>query len=209
MSALEFFSSRRAAPPPQPEPPPEPTNHHSPALRDALAAARKVERPLILDLGPAVGKNIELLTGRGARVLVADLYRALRLAGVELPLKDRNAFAKLLPPLNEPLAAILAWDLPNLLGPDPLAVLGARLAEYSPAGTPLLAEIYTQRHLPLNLPRFLMADAETLVYHLDPQPGAAAPRYHQPDLERLLQGFRTDSTSILRNGLQEYLFVRV
>ena len=206
---MGLFSPRRAAPPPPaPEPQPEPQQHHSPALRDLLHGLHPEQRPLVLDLGPAVGGNIERLAERGARVLVADLPRGLRAAGVELPLREPARLERLLPRLDEPLAAVLLWDLLNVLAPQAITALGARLAERCAPGAALLAMIYTHKNLPQTLPRFRIVDHENLAYELDPRPGAAAPRYHEPDLERMLKAFRVDSTSILRNGLQEYLLIR-
>ncbi len=205
---MGLFSPRRPAAPPAPEPQPEPQRHHSPALRDLLHGLRAAPRPLVLDLGPAVGDNLERLAEHGARVLVADLPNALRRSGVALPLADPARLERLLPRLDEPIAAVLAWDLLNVLAPAAITALAARLAGFCPPGAALLAMTYTHKHLPLSLPRFRIADPETLEYELDPRPGAPAPRYHEPDLERMMKAFRVDSTSILRNGLQEYLLLR-
>ena len=52
-----------------------------------------------------------------------------------------------------------------------------------------------------------LADDEHLIYESTGSGRRPCPRHKQPDLERSMPGFRIDSSYLLRNGMQEYLWV--
>ena len=63
------------------------------------------------------------------------------------------------------------------------------------------------KEMPATPTKFKLVDAETLTY----TPGSAelrpSPRYAPRDLTLLMSGFRIKCSYILRNGMQEYVFV--
>ncbi len=167
--------------------------HRSPgwkALLQALPADRKLE---MLDLGPAVPENIAFLSSRRVRLEIEDLFSAS-------------------PPVLSPglprFDAVLAWDLFDYLDKATAQALAARLAADCRPGAWLFAMVCYQKEIPARPVRFKIADAETLAY-TEIAPGSLpCPRWNARDLGRLLAGFRVHGTFLLRNGRQEFVFVR-
>lgn len=167
--------------------------HRSPgwkALLQALPADRKLD---VLDLGTAVPENIAFLSGRRMRLEIEDLY---------------SASPPSLAPGEPRFDAVLAWDLFDYLDRETAGKLAARLAADCRPGAWLFALVSYRQEVPSHPVRFKISDAETLAY-TEIAPGMRpSPRWSARDLGRLLGGFRVHGTFLLRNGRQEFLFVR-
>ncbi len=101
---------------------------------------------------------------------------------------------------------VLAWDLLNYLEPEQIEVLSRRLARFSHGGTKLFAMVAIHKEIPARPCAFKIRDAQTLEYDSPTHRTRAAPRHTEPALRRLMSGFDVDSTCVLRNGLQGYVF---
>ncbi len=167
--------------------------HRSPgwkALLQSLPADRKLD---VLDLGAAVPENIAFLSSRRVRLEIEDLY---------------SASPPSLAPGEPRFDAVLAWDLFDYLDRPTAAALAARLAAECRPGASLFALVCYRQEIPPRPVRFKIADAENLAY-TEIAPGfRSCPRWSARDLGRLLAGFRVHGTFLLRNGRQEFLFVR-
>ena len=104
--------------------------------------------------------------------------------------------------------AVLAWDLFNYLPAGLLRDLAAHLSRYCIAGTPLYALIAARSEIPAEPMRFRVRDERHVTY----EPASAATRPspgHSPrELETLIPGFGVSRSVLLRNGMQEHVFVR-
>jgi len=195
--------TRRAAA--EPPPHPELVRLHSLALGDLLDGLVAGGAYRFLDLGPAVGSNIEYLSRFALSVKVADLWASLSSGEPRSWEKALDAIAP-----EEGSAgyhAVLAWDLLNYLSPERLRQLAARLAEATRPGGRVFALVYYSQEMPAEPPRFRIADRETLTY---PEPPARrpAPRYPQRALQQAFAGFETEKGYVLKTGLQEFLFAK-
>jgi len=203
-----FSASRSLSAPAEPAPP---AGHHSLALKPFLDALRSEARPSVLDLGAPVGSNLEFLSELGCRVRIADLYRSLSAESVESrrPEASRALFERLLPVgADERFDAVLAWDVFDYLRPDQLAALMARLAPGCRSRALVLALVSTRRQIPAAPLRYRILDRENLAWEGALEPMRSCPRYSQPDFARAMPGFSVLRSFLLRNGIQEYLFVR-
>jgi hypothetical protein len=166
-------------------------------------------RHLILDLGPAVGDNVQFFAQLSCKLFIADLYESLFAPASRQP-DGLRTFRKLLQtdlPTTDGQAVdlILAWDLLNYLEPEYLRVLAESLASYSHRGTQMFAMVATHKEMPAKPTVFRIRDYEHLIFQPDEQWRRPSPRYTEPDLVRGMPGFEVDVSFLLRNGLQEYL----
>ncbi|PYV38462.1 MAG: hypothetical protein DMG09_11925 [Acidobacteria bacterium] len=197
-----------AAPPPQ-----HPTEtYKSLALKALLEQLLGDWRYSILDLGSAVGATVAFLSQFASTIRVEDLYRTLNAARFfdhgEEPVEE-SAFERLVSiPRETRFDIILGWDLINYFRTDELAPLIRYIGRFCRPGSFLFAISSTLKEIPATPTNFKIQDAETLIY----EPGATrmrpCPRYVPRDLGRLMSGFHVRNSYLLRNGMQEYLFMR-
>jgi SAM-dependent methyltransferase len=200
---------RRREPPPPTEA--EPEVHRSLAFAALIGGIRPDHKLQVLDLGPAVGSNVEFLSRFDCKLYIEDLYSALAGRGPAGAGEEARPqeIAELLPlPEEARFDIVLAWDLFNYLARDELRRLIRHLARFCRPGAVLLAFVSIHKQIPAQPIRFRIVDEANLLYerrtaHLRP-----APRYASYDLGEMLEGFRIDRSFLLRHGIQEYLFVR-
>lgn len=189
----------------EPAPEPELARLHTLALRDLLSGLVPGGAYRFLDLGPAVGSNIEYLSRFTLSVQVADLWGSL--ANGE-PRSWERALEGLAPEAGSAgFHAVLAWDLLNYLSPERLRQLADRLAETTRPDGLVFALVYYSREMPAEPLRFRIADRETLTY---PAPAVLrpAPRYPQRTLQQAFADFETEKAYVLKTGQHEYLLAR-
>jgi hypothetical protein len=63
------------------------------------------------------------------------------------------------------------------------------------------------KEIPAVPTRFKIIDDETLLYTTESADVRPCPRYAPRDLTLLMSGYRIQNSYILRNGMQEYVFV--
>ena len=199
------------------EAPPTPTApaaevHHSLALAPALAHLERRQSPRLLDLGPARAANIEVFSTLASRLSIADLFAELPASldpeDEETPRRFEAALARALPrPRHGPFDLVLAWDLFNYLTRPQIASLARQLTPLIAPGALVFALVATRGDQPVRPLHFEIRGPQALLYRATTAATRPAPRYKEPDLLRLLPGFRVDSSFLLRHGIQEYLFV--
>lgn len=204
---MSWFRSRRPPPAPEEAAPAAPETHHSLALPDLLSQLHPDRRLHILDLGPAIGANVDFWTDRHlCTVEVADVYPSLVAAQRGDP---GAAVAAALPAEGARVAdVVLAWDVFNYLDRERLKALGERLAARSRPGTLLFALVWTGKEIPVEPGRFLIQDESHLAYGVDTSRTRPGPRYRPAEVAAMTAGFATDRSFLLRHGVQEYLLVR-
>jgi hypothetical protein len=205
---VSWFSASKSKPASAPAGAPEPAAHHSLGFRALTRVLRRGGGASILDLGPALGQNIAFFGQFGCRVHVGDFYRSRLEAGVFTD-EDHPArqYARLLPlAADERFDVVIAWDLLDYLEPKDVDALVAHLAPTLHDGTLLFAMVSYQKEIPASPMRFRIADDEHLIYETGGAARRPCRRHKLPDLERHLPGFKIDSSFLLRNGMQEYLW---
>ena len=148
---MSWFSGPRSTTEPAP-----PARHRSQSLQALLDSLRPEARHAVLDLGPPLASNIELLSGLGCRVRVADLLRALGAESLESRQPEAmGALLERLLPLapDERFDALLAWNVFDYLRPDQVSSLMARLAPACRIGALALVMVSTRRQIPAQIGR--------------------------------------------------------
>jgi hypothetical protein len=165
----------------------------------------------ILDLGPAVGDNIDFFSQFRCRIYIEDLYRTLNSFEYLAPddgFSYSAVFEYLMPYLkNTRFDFILAWDVFNYLEREELRHLIVHLSQFSRKGTVLFGLISTLKHIPETPYRFRIVDSENLLYSRNSRILKPCPRYEPSDLGELMPNFRICNSFLLRNGFKEYLFL--
>jgi hypothetical protein len=222
MSWLSSLASRGAGVgggrglPLSPALPSAPEAHRSLAFSALLEAIGRRGRLHVLDLGPALGGNVEFLARFGCKLYIEDLYGALAAhGGRPSGDRDRNGaaaerlFAELLPfPPDTRFDVVLAWDLFNYLERREVGALARYLASFCRPGALLFALVSILKQIPAQPIRFRILDSERLAYEQRSAASRPCPRYASGELDELLRGFRLDRSYLLRHGIQEYLFSR-
>jgi hypothetical protein len=164
----------------------------------------------ILDLGPAVGSNVDFFSKLSSSFYVADLFRALesdRPAASTDEMQWDPVFEKILPYEDDArFDLILAWDVLNYLRAPQIEALARCLGPHCSRGTVLFAMISTRKQIPARPRSYQVLSSEKLLYQTPTQAVRPCPSYKEPDLLRMLTGFHVKTSYLLRNGMLEYLF---
>ena len=186
----------------------EPEVHRSlalPALFDAMSRSPKVN---VLDLGSAVGTNVEYLSRFGCRLSIEDLF-ASRSAAAEEGDLGPDFFARLLTvPEGTQFDIVLAWDLYNYLSRKELRHLAAALRRLCRPGALVFSLMWIHKTIPAQPIRFRIQGPDQLLYERRTAVERPGPRFPPAELNQAMIGFRVDRTFLLRHGIQEYLFIK-
>lgn len=184
-----------------------PEVHKSLAFEALLKSMRRKGQGLrILDLGSAVGSNVEFLSELGCKLHISDLY-ASRSSAVEGEELGQEFFEQLFP-ADSRLDVVLAWDLFNYLQRKEMTRLGGLLRRHCRPGALIFALVWIQKQIPAQPIRFRMQEDGQLVYERRSALERPGPRYPPAEIAGQLKGFAVDRSFLLRHGIQEYLFIR-
>jgi hypothetical protein len=181
------------------------------ALNTLFRQLRKDRRYHILELGPAIGQNVDFLAQFSCRIRVEDLYHTLvsfdYLSSGDNP--DYEAVFQYLLPYDRTTRfdIVLAWDVLNYLERHEFEYLMKHLSRFCHNGSVLFALIATVKHMPDRPGLFTILDENNLRYENRCTVFRPCPRYHDADLKKLMPTFRIYNSYLLRNGMKEYLFV--
>jgi hypothetical protein len=187
----------------------ESTEYKSLGLNALLDFVRESGKYAILDMGQALGVNVDFWSRYPCRLYIEDFYRSYREVQAA---RSEGANTVVLP---DPLFLsagtvfdfILAWDLLNYLSLEEIDALIGRLRPYCRPGTFLFTLVSTQAEIPAEPSIFRIIDRERMAYESRAHKTRPSPRYHPKDLARRLAPFEVSSSFLLRNGIQEYVFV--
>ena len=185
----------------------EPEIHRSlalPTLFDAMSRRPKLN---LLDLGSAVGSNVEYLSQFGCKLTIEDLYASRSAEGAgEL---GPDFFSRLLAvPEGTLFDIVFAWDLYNYLSRKELGYLAAELRRLCRPGALVFALIWIHKTIPAQPIRFRIQSPDQLLYERRTAVERPGPRFAPAELNQAMAGFQVDRSFLLRHGIQEYLFIK-
>ncbi len=185
---------------------------HSLALNALYHRLDSQRRYNVLDLGRACSQNVEFFSQFCGKIYIEDLLSTLSSFDYLSPEDGTSldaVFEYLLPYQSTTrFDIVFSWDLFNYLEPDSFRHLIGYLSRFCPPGALIFSLISTLESIPDKPGTYRIQDSETLQY---PAPGTIlrrCPCYQEPDLLRLMPGFRVCNSFLLRNGFKEYLFIR-
>jgi SAM-dependent methyltransferase len=186
--------------------------HQTLGLGGVLRELERKRRPRVLDLGPALGASVEFLARYSVQLFIADLYRSVRSSTGQLP-PDASRLRRLLEeqlpvPEDGPFDLVLAWDLLNYFATDQLEALGQHLGALCRPGGQMFALVATRGPISDRPRTFEIIAHDALRYGANAAAERPIPGYRETALERLLDAFAVQTSYLLRNGMQEYIFTR-
>jgi hypothetical protein len=175
-----------------------------------LAALTPVADPVILDLGPVVGKNVAFLGERlSCKLLVEDLFalietyaRADNRAGLG------DAILGRLQRMSGPVDGILCWDLFDYLDKRAAQLVASELARLLRPGGVLYGFFATKSGPVSHYTRFLVESPTEIRQR--PYPGAPATRtvFVTRDITKMFADMRVTETVLLKSNVQEVMLKR-
>ena len=185
-----------------------------PLFRSLMESLAEDRRWVVLDLGVARPRLIDLLNGFRCRLDIADLVEVTAAsvggaeggaeggAGPSDPIESLRSM-----PRTEPADIVLSWDFLNYLSPEQIVRLMTSLGARCRIGAFVHALIvYRDFRMPQRPGQFAPLDEGRLVNLSPAKPDRAAPRYSPEDLDRYSPGFTIERARLLTSGMQEYLF---
>ena len=187
-----------------------PTIYKSLALNALLQQLEEGRKYQILDLGPALGENINFWSRYPVKIYLPDFYQSFMsatqaTAGEEV--LPESLLEQVLPFADKHFDIILGWDLFNYLESGQLESLIHVLSRMCRSRTYLFLLISTLHQIPAEPNLFKILDPERLVYENHTSRTKPCPRYQPRDIKRMMAGFEVLVSFLLRHGMQEYLFV--
>lgn len=187
----------------------ESIEYKSLGLNTLLDVLREGGKYSILDLGQAIGVNVDFWSQFPCRIYIQDFYRGYRAAEPTNPECSRSAILSDLLAFSTRTSfdIILAWDLLNYLDLEDIDALIRHLSPHCRPGTFLFALISSHPEIPEEPNVYKIIDRERMTYETRTQKQRPSLRYNPKELARILSPFEVSSSFLLRNGIQEYVFV--
>ena len=182
----------------------------SPLLGEVLQAVSKPDRKfVVLDLGSALGANVEFFSGICCKLYIEDFYRNY-IPPVKIDKEDSQLkgffgdFFKY--PADLKFDLILCWDLFSYLHKSECAYLMAYLASHCNTGALVHMFMATRNEIPQNPGLFRVAKSGKVSFQSLEKQFRSPYLYSQPDLAKILTGFSSYRSVLHRNGFQEDVY---
>jgi hypothetical protein len=210
MGLLDRLAPRRTDVEPQrPAAAPQPPSvFATKALRKFLASLSSRESPVLLDLGPVVGSNVNFFGEQlGCKIRVEDIFadvERLTRAGKleELP----EFFHTRLTQTDATVDGILCWDVIDYLDRNSAQALAAELTRILRPDGALLAFFGTAQPLDTSYTKYIVVDEVNLQYRSYPASRGRRTTLVNRDILRLFSGLRVSDSFLLQNNVREILF---
>jgi hypothetical protein len=207
-----MLGNRRAAdarPAAEPVPAPAPeVAHPTKALQKFLNYLQSRERPVLVDLGPVVGSNVNFFGEQlGCRIRVEDIA-----SDIESHLKGGKAdqlpafFAKRFTQPPDSVDGILCWDVFDYLDKAAAQVLASALIKLLKPDGVLLGFFSTAEARQPLYTKYVVVDPSHLKYRTYP---ASRPRQRallNGDIIRMFGGLRVSDSFLMKSNVREMLF---
>jgi hypothetical protein len=193
-------------------PSPQAPAHPTKALRKFLATLSNRESPVLLDLGPVVGSNLNFFgESLGCKVFIEDLYADLERHVRADTLAELPAF--LSTRLSIPDASVdgvLAWDLLDYLDAASAQALATELVRVMKVDGALLgffnASAPRGERSELHFTKFIVEDETTLRHREYPASRGRQRVLQNRDVIRLFDRLRVSDSFLLQSNVREILF---
>jgi hypothetical protein len=169
-------------------------------------------RYTILDLGPALGSNLEFWSQYSCKLYLEDFARSLP-SGVLGEDEDSEQVYEPLLEILLPFGAdlsfdiVLCWDIFNYLNQPQLVSFIRYLGRFCHPGTLLFALVSSAHEIPAKPSTYKIVDHERILYEVQTKSMIPCPRHQPREIKKVMEGFQLSGSFLLRNGIQEYLFV--
>jgi hypothetical protein len=178
------------------------------ALRKFLSGFGGRDNPVLLDLGPVVGSNVNFFGEHlGCKIFVEDIYADLERhlqGGREEALPE--FLSRRFTHADQSVDGILCWDLIDYLDKASAQALATQLSRLLKVEGALLAFFGTTPVQDPHYTKFIIVDETNLRHRAYP---ARRPRSHvlqNRDIIKMFEGLRVSDSFLLQTNIREILF---
>lgn len=178
------------------------------ALRKFIAAVASHESPMLLDLAPVVGANVNFFGEQlNCRVLVEDIFAELERHSKSNQIEALPEFlSRRFPQPDGSIDGILCWDLMDYLDRPAAQALADQLIRLLKPDGALLAFFGTALPHDAHYTRYVIVDDASLKHRPYPATRARQAIFANRDVIRLFERLRVSESFLLQHNLREILF---
>jgi hypothetical protein len=173
-----------------------------------LAALSHRDAPVLLDLGPIVGDNVNFLGDRlGCKISVEDLY-----ANLEAQLRGGKAtelaeyFKTRFPQPDESYDGILCWDVLDFLDKASAQIVAQQVTRLLKPGGAVLGFFSTVQMPAPEYTRYLVVNDTTLRHRSYPASRGRQQVFVNRDITRMFEGLTVADSFLLLTKMREMVF---
>ena len=166
------------------------------------------ESPIVLDLGPIVGGNVNFLGERlGCKYLVEDLYQNIESHVTSKNPPDLAAFfEKRFPQADASIDGVLCWDVLDYLDKPAAQIVAREMMRVLKPGGAVFGFFANAPSTEKEYTRYLIVDDKTLKYRATPGSRARQQVYANRDINRLFEGLTVSDSFLLLTKTREMVF---
>jgi SAM-dependent methyltransferase len=166
------------------------------------------ESPIVLDLGPIVGGNVNFLGERlGCKYLVEDLYQNIESHVTSKNPPDLAAFfEKRFPQADASVDGVLCWDVLDYLDKASAQVVARQMMRILKPGGAVFGFFANAPSTEKEYTRYLIVDDKTLKHRTAPGSRARQQVYANRDITRLFEGLTVSDSFLLLTKTREMVF---
>lgn len=173
-----------------------------------LAALKHREAPVLLDLGPVVGSNINYFGERlGCKFFIEDVYANLEKYARENRTKELAEFFKTrFPQPDASFDGILCWDIFDYLDKAAAQTLAHQMTRLLKPGGALLTFFATVAMPGKEYTRYLVVDDKTFKHKTAPAARGRQQVFVNRDINIMFQGLNVSDSFLLMTRTREIVF---
>ena len=166
------------------------------------------EAPVVLDLGPIVGGNVNFLGERlGCKYLVEDLYQNIESHVTTKNPPDLAAFfATRFPQGDASVDGVLCWDVLDYLDKASAQVVARHMTRILKPGGAVFGFFSTVASAEKEYTRYLVVNDTTLKHRTAPGSRARQQVYANRDINRMFEGLTVSDSFLLLTKTREIVF---
>jgi hypothetical protein len=166
------------------------------------------EAPIVLDLGPIVGGNVNFLGERlGCKYLVEDLYQNIESHVTSKKPPDLAAFFETrFPQADASIDGVLCWDVLDYLDKATAQVVARQMTRILKPGGAVFGFFANAPSTEKEYTRYLIVDDKTLKHRTAPGSRARQQVYANRDITRLFEGLTVSDSFLLLTKTREMVF---
>lgn len=178
------------------------------ALHKFLTCLASRELPVLLDLGPVVGRNVSVFGEQlGCKIFVEDIFADLDRHVRDGTLDQLPEFLKTrFPQADGEVDGILCWDLIDYLARPAAQALANQLVRVLRPEGALLGFFGTAQRQDARYTKFIIVDDVNLQHRSYPATRGRQAILLNRDIIKLFSGLRVSDSFLLKNTLREMLF---
>jgi hypothetical protein len=173
-----------------------------------LAALKHREAPVLLDLGPVVGSNINYFGEKlGCKFFIEDVYANLEKFAKENRTKELAEFFKTrFPQADGSFDGILCWDIFDYLDKNAAQVLAREMTRLLKPGGALLTFFATVAMPGKEYTRYLVVDDKTFRHKTAPAARGRQQVFVNRDINLMFDGLNVSDSFLLMTRTREIVF---